>query len=277
MVSEKKKRTVKELREELRRYSVIGILDMFKLPARQLHDIRNKLRGIASIRMVKKRVLMLTMKEAGIQNLENLEEYIQGEPALLLSNENPFRLARIIETSKSGALAKEGDVAPRDITVMAGPTNLAPGPVIGEFQRAKIPAGVEGEKIVVKQDTVVAKEGSVIEKATADILAKLGVEPMEIGLSLLSVWESGLIYPKEILFIPREEYIEKVRTASSEALNLSININYFTPENISLLLSRANREALSLAGNAGIVTPGTVGLILSKAGNQAKALEALIK
>jgi large subunit ribosomal protein L10 len=277
VVSEKKKQKLKEVREDLKKYPVIGIIDMFKLPGRQLHEIRNKLRDEAVIKMVKKRIIKLALKDCGLKGIEKMDEYVQGEPALLLSKTDPFRLAKTINQSKSKAFAKAGDVAPIDIIIREGPTSLSPGPVIGELQRAKIPAAVEGEKITVREDTVVAKEGDVIDKTLADVLVKLGVEPMEIGLNMLAAWENGYVYTKDILFIPAEKYIENLQTASVQAFNLAYNVNYYTKDNVSLFLSRAHQEAFSLAVAADILTEDTVKPLLAKAQAQAEALKGMAK
>ena len=277
MVSEKKKQAVQEVKAEFKKYPVIGILSMFKLPARQLHQIRNKLREKATIKMVKKRLIIRALKEAGLKDLEKLIEYVHGEAALLLTNEDPFRLARVIEKSKSKAPAKPGDIAPMDIEIKAGPTDLAAGPVIGELQKAKIPASVQDGKIAVMKDTVIAKEGDEIPPEVAGIMAKLGIEPMEIGLNLLAVWENGQIFTKDILFVPLEKYIEDIQLAHSSAFNLALNIGWVTPDNIPLLLSKAHQEALSLAREADILTSETVGTVLAKAQAQPEALKSKLK
>ncbi len=275
MVSEKKVREVKLVKEQLKDYPVVGILNMFKLPARQLYHIRNKLRGEAVIRVVKKRLIAMVLKDSK-PGLEKLGDYIQGEPALILSRTNPFKLARIIAESKSPSSAKPGDIAAGDIEIKAGPTPLPPGPVIGELQKIKIPCVVEGDKISVSKDTIVAREKDVITKDIAGVLSKLRIEPMEVDLNLLAAWEEGVIYGKEILFIPQEEYIGRLKSAAAGAFNLSININYITPDNIAFLLSKAHSEARALAQNAGVVTPDTVGLLMAKARAEARALEEKI-
>ncbi len=275
MVSEKKRQEAQLVRGQMKEYPVIGILDMFKLPARQLQQIRNKLRGEAVIRMVKKRLIARILKDSG-SGLEKLTGHMEGEPALILSRTSPFRLARIISESKSPSPAKPGDIAPRDIEVKAGPTPLPPGPVIGELQRVKIPCAVAGDRISVSRDTVLAREGDVITKELADVMAKLGIEPMEIGLNLMAAWEDGIIYGRDILFIPQEEYISQLKSAASKAFSLSININYITPDNVAFLLSKANAEANALARNAGIITPGTIGMLMAGAKAEVEALEERI-
>jgi large subunit ribosomal protein L10 len=274
MVSQKKVLTVQDVSKQLKKYPVIGILNMQNLPAKQLHEIRNKLRGQAVIRMVKKRLIGLALKESGLKGAEALEKRLLGEPALIMTDMNPFKLARLISESKSEAPAKEGDIAPRDIIVRAGPTPLPPGPVIGELQKVKIPAMIEGDKIHVREDTTLAREGQTIDGLLAGVMSKLGITPMEMGLNLLTVWEKGTMYEKEILFIPQEAYINDLVSAHQKAFNLTLNIGYITSENIPLLLARAHQEAHSLAVKADILTNETVQPMLAKAHSQAEALKA---
>jgi len=272
MVSKRKQETVKETLKQIEEYPVIGILNMHKLPARQLHEIRGSLRGKAVIKMVKKKLMRMIIEKSKKENLKKLEEYIKDEPALLLSEINPFKLARIIGDSKSKAAAKPGDISPGEIVVKAGPTPLPPGPVIGELQKVKIPAGVQDEKIVVQKDTVVAKEGDEISADLSSILGKLGIVPMEIGLNLLVAWEKGTVYTKDIMFVPVEEYIEQIKTAYSHALNLSTTANYFTADNIKILISKASNDARVISAEAGIITGDTIAGLLVNANAQANAI-----
>jgi len=276
MVSEKKKEEVKKLEVELKKYPVIGLLDMFKLPSRQLQEIRDKLKGKAEIKMVRKSVMERAIENVERKGLKELEKEIQNQPAILFSNADPFELARIIESSKSFGTAKEGDIAPKDIVVKSGKTSLKAGPVIGELQRVKIQAGVEGENIVIKKDVVVAKKGESIEKNVADVLMKLGVEPIEISLNLLAVWDQGIVYPKEILFIPLEKYENDIRTAHQSAFNLSLNMGFLTRETVPVLISKAHREAVGLAREVGLVTKETVVELFAKAHLQMLALKGKI-
>ncbi len=271
MVSERKKLAVGQLSEELKSYPVIGILDMFKLPAKQLQEIKDSLRGKAVIKMTKKSTIRLAMGGTGIESLAKLESEIRNQPALLLSEVNPFELANIIDSSKSPAAAKPGDVATKDIVISAGPTSLKPGPVIGELQRVKLPAGVEGDKIVIKKDTVMVKEGEEITKPVADVLMKLGIEPLEISLNLLAVYERGTIYGKSILFIPAEKYRNDVASACRNAFNLALNMGYPTAETLPLLLVKAYREAVSLALDAKFPANDTTGTLLAEARARAEA------
>jgi large subunit ribosomal protein L10 len=161
--------------------------------------------------------------------------------------------------------------------VKEGPTPLPPGPAIGDFQKLKIPAMVQGDKIAVRKDTVVAKTGDVISKDLAGMLSKLGIEPMEIRLNLVSALEKGTIYGSDVLFVPIEEYVNKVKSAGSAAFNLAVYINYFTGETMPFIIAKASREARALARSANIITPDTLGDVLAKASAEADAVGKLVK
>lgn len=272
MVSERKKAMVKEVGSLIEMYPVIGLLDMYKLPSRQLHDIRESMKGKAVIKMVKKKIMKIIIEKNEKAGLQKILEEIKEQPALLFSEVNPFELAKIIESSRTTAAAKPGDVATKDIVVKEGPTSLKPGPVIGELQRVKIPAGVEGDKIVVKKDTVVTREGEEIDRNVSEVLSKLGIEPMEIGLNLICVYDHGTIYPKEILSVPTEKYENDVIVAYRDAFNLSMNIGYVTKETLPFLITKAFNEALSLAREGNVITKETLPGILAEARAEMEAI-----
>jgi len=245
MVREEKIRAVEELKQMLESYRVIGLVDMFKMPAKQLQEIRKEVRGEALIKVVKKSLLKLAIEKASKENLKELEKHMPQQPAIVLTNLDAFQFYKKISQIKSKAPAKAGDIAPRDILIKAGPTNLMPGPVISEFSKAGIPAGVEQGRIAIKKDVVAAKKGEKISEVLANILRKLGIEPMEISLNVVAIYSDGKIYSKETLELVNI-YPEKIKEAFSRALSLSIGICYPTKENIRFLIGKAFNLAKNL-------------------------------
>jgi len=277
MVSQQKIQTVKEVGALVEEYPVVGILNMHKLPGRQLHFIKEKMKGKAKIKMLKKKLLEKVLKEAKRQGVKDLESYFREQPALLFSRSNPFELARLLSGAKSKAPAKTGDIAPYDIMIPAGPTPLPAGPAIGELQKVGLTVGVEAGKVAVKKDAVIVKEGQPIRKEVADVLSKLAIEPMEIGLDLLAVWDNGTIYEKSILFVPQEKYLEDLKAGFVYGLNLSVKINYYTKDNIKVFLGKNYQEGISLAVKTGYITKESLPHILAKAHAEAEAVQKHIK
>jgi large subunit ribosomal protein L10 len=278
MVSEEKKREVARIRELIEKYPVIGILDFFKMPSRQLQSIRKSLRGTATIKMCKKRLMERALKEVkGKKDIEKLNEFPVKEPALIFTEINPFKLFKILKKNKSLRYAKAKDIAPDDIIVPAGPTSLPAGPAIGELQRIKIPAMVKEGKIHVREDTVVVKKGEEISSQIANVLKKLDIQPIEIGINLLGVWENGIVYGKDILDVDEEAYKQMIKEAHVSALNLCVNVCYPNKESIKILIVKAYQHGKNLGLNAAILDEGVVEDLIAKAVTQASALEERLK
>lgn len=242
MVKEEKIKLVEELKNLIESYETIGLIDLVKMPSKQLQEIRKKIRNDALLKVAKKNLLRIAMEKVEKKDLKEFINEIPTQPGLILTNLEPFLLYKKVAELKSFVFAKEGDIAPTDIWVRAGPTNLLPGPIISEFSKLKIPAGVEGGKIVIKKDVLVAKKGEAISSSLASILRKLNIEPIEVSLKIVSIYSNGTIYKKDVLDLV-VTYPEKIKECFSKALGLSIGINYPTKENIGFLLSKAINTA----------------------------------
>jgi len=274
MVSQKKIDQIKELTEQVKKYSVVGLLDLYKFPSNPLQSVRKSLRGQAEIFMRKKCVLERSVEEVkDKKDLKKLVEIEVKKPAVILTNMNPFKLFKILNQNKSQAYAKPGDIAPIDIVVSAGPTSLPAGPAIGDLQRAKIPAMVQEGKIHVRKDTIVAKQGEEITREASDILKKLDIQPMEISINLLAAWEDGIVFGKDILGIDEEEYLNKLELAYNHAINLSVNTGYPTKDSVKIMIGKAFREAKTLGVECNILDKGVIEDILKKAQIHAQILK----
>lgn len=170
-----------------------------------------------------------------------------------------------MKKNKSNAPAKAGQEAPKDIIVKAGPTSFSPGPIIGQLGKYGIKSGVEGGKLAIKADAVVAKKGDIISADLASILARLGIQPMEIGLDLTAAYENGEIFTADVLYVDDAEYIGKFASAYAESFNLAMFAAYPTEDTIKLLLSKVASDSKALAISQNIITDETTEDVLRKA------------
>ncbi len=266
---------VHEFSQLLEEYPIVGVVNMNNLPTKQLQNMRAQLRKTVVLRMTKRRLLKKAIDhvKAKKPGIEQIVPYMEGMPALIFTKDNPFALYKKIAKNKSTAPAKPGQVAPKDIEVKAGPTSFAPGPIIGELGSVGLKAGIEAAKVVIKTDTVVAKKGDVISEKLAGILARLGVEPMEIGLDLAAVYEQGSIFTKQILAIDEEVYKKNIGQAGRLALNLAVEAAYPTKETTQLLVQKAFRDAKGFGVTIGIMAKELVSDILVRAEAQMRSLK----
>jgi large subunit ribosomal protein L10 len=246
MVKPEKVAKVKELEELVKKYPVVGLISLYKIPANSFQKIRNELGEKALIKVCKKTLISLALKNCG---MEKLCEYAEGQVGLIFTEMNPFKLLFYLQKNRTPAPAKPGDIAEEDIVVPAGPTDIPPGPAISTLTKVKIPAKVEGGKIAIVKDAVVCKKGEMISEDLAAALNLLKMEPIKIGLKLLAVYADGKVYGKEDLGVTEEEIIDSLTKAYQKSFNLSIGLTYPTPQNISLLLQKAYMNAKALLEN----------------------------
>lgn len=273
-VADWKKQEVAEMHNLLQEYPVVGIVDMRGIPAKQLQKIRASLRGEVLIKMSKKSLMQHAIEKASKEEkgISEMSQFVDGQAAFIFSKINPFRLSKILEKSKTPAAAKPNSIALRDIVLQKGETPFPPGPFLAELQQVGISTTIAGGKIAIKEDKTVVKEGEKIGSKLANLLGKLGIEPMETGLDLLAAYEKGTVFLPDVLSIDEAEVTSNIQTAYSSAIAISINSGYITKETAPMVLSKAHVDALSLAINANIFEPEAMSAILSKANLQMLAL-----
>ena len=275
-VSQFKKDLVATLVKLMHDNPIIAVVNLENLPASALQQMRAQLRAKNHLIMTKRKLFTLALKTAGPQKkgIEELDKYLGGMPALIFTKDNPFKLARTLQRSKSPAAAKAGQTAPRDIMVPKGPTSFAPGPIIGELAMVGIKSGVEGGKIAIKEDTVVVKSGEKIQPKVAEILTRLGIQPMEVGLDLVAVYENGTIYDRSVLAVDEKEFMSRLNNAARWAFNLAVEASYPTKSTMPTLIIKAHRDAKNLGTERNILEKGIIESLLGKADAQMKSVKA---
>ena len=274
MASKKKLDLVHKLAAEVRDYPIVGVVNMQNLPATQLQRMKIKLakNGI-SIIMTRKRLIQRALTESKKANIDDLSAKVKGMPALIFTRGNPFTLYSLIQKNKSKAPAKAGQIAPRYLMVAAGPTNFAPGPIISELAAVGIKTKVENGKLAVIQDTVIVKEGQAISQKVSETLKRLDIQPMEIGLDLVAVWENGIVFDAKQLHIDDAEFVQNIAQAATWAINLAIEAAYPTTDTAEMLVQKAFRDAKAVGVEGAIMTEETRDDILAKSEAQAESVK----
>jgi large subunit ribosomal protein L10 len=267
-----KKEEVESLKELIESHDVVGMANLSDIPAPQLQKMRRSLKDSAVVKMSRKTLMSLALSESKKENIADLEGHMEGQPAMIFTDMNPFKLYKILEASKTDAPAKAGSIAPADIVVPKGDTAFKPGPILGELQKVGIPAKIDKGKIVITNDKTIVAEGETISKEIASMLTRLEIFPMEVGIDLVAAYEDQTVYTSDVLTIDEEKTIADVQKAFTQALNLSVNAVIFNKESVPVLLQNANTKAMNLALNADVLTSKTRDMILAKAYSQMLAV-----
>ena len=207
-----KKEEVDDIKKNAKTYKLIGLVDMYGIPAQQVQQIRRNLRGKAVIKVTRNTLIEHAFNEIG-GDVKNLSKYISGHSAIIFTNDNPFKLYKQLEKTKTKMAAKAGEKAPEDIVIASGPTSFKPGPIVGELQQAGIPAAIEGGKVKIRETKTVVKKGGVISAKLAAILVKLDIKPMDVGVPLQAAYHDGSIYEPSVLAVDETVILGQIALA----------------------------------------------------------------
>lgn len=258
---------VSELTTLLTRHHVIGIANIGGIPGPQLQHMRGNIRKKSEIRAAKNTLILRALDDAekNLKGISSLKNDVKGQAVIIASDLNPFALFKEIKATRTKAPAKGGETASSDIEVKAGDTPFKPGPIVGELQKAGIPAAIQEGKVTIKNDKVLVHAGEKISKEVAQMLTRLEIYPIEIGMNLYAVYENGEIYKPEVLDIDMDKFMVQLHTASYNALGLALETAWTTKTTIGPLLGKAYRSSHALALERNIMTKDTIKSLLTKA------------
>lgn len=235
-VSESKKAKVKELAELMKKKTVM-VISVKSLPSAQFQDIKKKLRSKAIIRVAKKSSVDFALDHCGIKELHELVPFVDDSTAILFSDSDAFEISGILASEKSPTKAKAGQIAPMDIEVKAGPTELLPGPDISALSAVGLAPKVEGGKIAIMKDKVLVQEGKEINANIASLMAKLGIIPFKVGIGPVAAYMGGVVY-KDIK-VDKEAVIGELENAYARALPFAGEIAYVSTDTLDYILGKA--------------------------------------
>jgi len=273
-----KKEIFGDLIELLEKYSVVAVADLQKVRSSQIQEIRKKLRGKAEL-IVAKNTILLKAAESIASKKGNIDKFasgLTGSKVLIFTQMNPFELTIFLGKNKVRVPAKGGDIATSEIVVPAGNTGLQPGPVISEFNEAKVQTRIEGGSIFVAKDSVVARKGDVISTKTASLISKLGMKPMEAGLALSYAYDNGLVFGPNDLAFDLDQMKNEFASAARLAFGVAVEAGIMLPETAPVIISKAYRQAVAVSVEAGFLTKNTTELIIQRAYRSMNALSAAI-
>ena len=238
-IPKKKIDTVNELVKLIDEKRTILIADVASIPGAQYQEIAKKMRGKAILKVPKRNLLLRALDASKKEKAKELKESFKGACAIFFSDLDSYELAADLLSKKSPAKARPGQIAPTDIEIPAGPTELVPGPAVSELGALGIQIMIKEGKIEIKDPKVVAEEGKEISGPAADMLSKLGVLPFEIGFTPVSAYDANddIIYTE--ININPEEVKTALLEAYSRALPFAVEIGYNSKDTVPLMIQKA--------------------------------------
>jgi large subunit ribosomal protein L10 len=110
-----KKDEVEEIKKLIKQYPIFGVVGVGGIPAKQLQKMRRNLKDNAVLKVARNALIRRALDESG--EAKEMDQYIDVQTALIFTEQNPIKLYKSLEKSKSPSPIKAGAIAPRDIIV----------------------------------------------------------------------------------------------------------------------------------------------------------------
>lgn len=245
-IPEVKIKAVKEMKELFDNSKTILIASIKNIPSSQYQEIGKKLRGKAVVKVPKKNLAFLAIDASKREQVKALKEKLGDSFALIFSNLDAYELAGELLKNKSPSKAKAGQIAPEDIEIQAGPTDLVPGPAISELGALGIQIMIQGGKIEIKANKIITKKGDKISEKACDVMNKLGIRPFTIGFQPICAFDAdaNMIYTE--LNIDAEGTVTEMKALYNKGLAFAIAIGYANDKTIKFMIAKAGIQEKAL-------------------------------
>ncbi len=263
MFKNQKVEYVNKMSEEIKKYSVVGILPLETVPDRLFQKLRNNSKKDMKMVIARKRLMLKILQSD--PKLKDLEKYVKGNVALLLSNKDPFELNDSIVKNRIKMGAKPNQISPDDLGIDAGETSIAPGQAVTDLKAAGIDVKIDKGKVVISKSKVLVKKGAKITGAVAKALKMLDITPFETGTKVAAMYAQNMIYTNEVLSITPELLSTQIASAFRAADVISTDIGMVTQYNVDKLIKKAYIAAMGVGLSAKVYEPEIVEKLLAQA------------
>jgi large subunit ribosomal protein LP0 len=240
---------LQRVQKMLLEHTNILVISADNVGSNQMQKIRSKLRELqAYLVMGKNSMMRKAIRAAAQQNkaVGVLLDHIFENVGLIFCKGDTGAVSSLLKEQTVPAAAKGGAVAPIDVTVPKGMTDLEPG-MTSFLQVLGIPSKITKSKIEILSDFPVCTAGQKVGASEATLLQKLNIKPFKYGLLMRQVYDNGEIFDAKVLDISQADILAKFSAGVSNVASISLAINYPTAASVPHSIIAGFKNVLAIA------------------------------
>jgi large subunit ribosomal protein L10 len=257
------------------KYPVVGIVPLSAVPDRLFQSAKNKMRKNTTFIMGRKTLLTRILESS--EKTKALAGKLTGTSAIVLTNEDPFKLYRDFKAGAIKLGAKPNQISPVDINISAGDTSIQPGQAVTELKLAGIDVQIQKGKVVIAKDKILVKKGGVITPAISKALKTLEIMPFTAVIEPSVLLSGNITFTSDVLSIDAVSVSADVSRAFAYAYTISIKAKIVNSYTVKSFIETAYRNSIALGVGAKLAEPGIIDILLAQAAAGANALNTVAK
>ena len=217
------------LNELIETYTSIFVVNVDNVSSQQMHQIRQALRGQATVLMGKNTMVRRALRHVVSERpeLERLAPFVRGNVGFVFTNGDLKDVRTKILNNRVAAPARSGAFAPGDIWIPAGNTGMEPGKT-SFFQALGVPTKIARGTIEIVQDVKVVEGGNRVGTSEATLLNLLNISPFTYGMTVVQIFDKGQVFSSSVLDVTDDELVGRVAAAIKQVAGISLAVNYPT-------------------------------------------------
>jgi len=270
-VPQRKQNIVKRLCECFTEFKQVIVVQLDNVSTNQIHKARSLLREsgtkgemiIGKNTLIKKALKFMT-KDAEVGSidyedhkkwtkdarLEALEPLMKLNIGLIFSDEPYMDIREKVEAETISQPARTGVTAPCDVFINAGPTGIEVGK-IDFFHKLNISCKTVKSAIEVVKDVKIITKGEKVGEGATQMCKLMSIIPFEYKLEFLAVYMDGVILNKEVIDMPLDTVIEKVKDFSGLLTAVSLGANIPNSLSVPHFLANGFKSCLAIGSESG--------------------------
>lgn len=153
--------------------------------------------------------------------IEKIVGQLKGNVSLIFSNGDLADIKAVLDKEVRESPAKSGMLAPKDVSVPAGPTGLDPKQT-SFFQTLQIQTKIIKGQIEITAEKQVIFADQKVDSTQAALLEKLKIYPFEYKMRCLKVLQDGAIFDAAVLDLNTETILSKFKVGIKNMACLSL-------------------------------------------------------
>jgi len=221
----------------LEEYSRILIVSADNVGSSQMQQIRKALRGKNAVLLMGKNTMTRTAIRDHLPKaplLEGILPHLKGNVGMVFTNGDLADIRARLTELKIRAAAKAGSIAPIEVIVPAGNTNLEPTKT-SFFQALSIPTKIYRGTIEIIND----------------------IHLLTVGQKVTTVYDNGTVHPDTMGELTDTDLLERVFRGISNIAALSLQIGYPTVVSVPHSVSGAYTNLLAISEATDYTFPGS--------------------
>lgn len=245
---ERKKNYVAQVINMTESYKKVMITEAANVGSQQMQDIRKLLRGKAVLLMGKNTMIkkaVLTHKDKN-PKLAALLPHLKGNIGLVFTNGDLKEVRDLIDSNKTAAAAKAGQISNKTIIIPSQNTGMEPTKT-SFFQALNIPTKISKGTVEIVSDFKILDIGQKVTQSEAALLALLNMKPFSYGLVAKTIYDDGTIYSPDVLDTSSEDMMKVLTSAITNIGAVSLEAHYPTAISVASSIITGLKNVLSVS------------------------------